>query len=284
MYDAYKEMPKTPSRERATPTKRRTPPGDRRARTGTHGFDKRSKQPSMPPKSSIYPASFGLVPGAKPLRGLSKRRSPGVWGGYFASLKALGPAPFESLLERDLLTLLSVDPRIKRFAVQPHRLIYWMPGADGSPMKRGYIPDVVAADQDDRIIIIDAKAATFASDPKWAAREPYIRAAYATHYATFLVFTEEEIRAQPRLTNCQIIHRHRGPPSDTEADLVMRQIIGGGSAKVMLGQLCLLAEEVGIDQRRGVSALMRLTMSGFISLDLSEPISPSARVTLGGPK
>ena len=219
------------------------------------------------------------------MRGLSKQRPPGVWGGYFSSLKAKGPTPFESLLERDLLTLLSVDPRINEFAVHPHRLIYWMPGANGFPIKREYVPDVVVVDRDGRIIVIDAKARHFARDPKWTLRQPHIAEAYAVdHHAHFLVLTEDEIRAQPRLTNCQIIHRYRGPPEDFQATLVMRQIIGDARASVMMGQLCLLAEEAGIDQRRSFSALMRLFMCGFVSIDLSKPISPSSCVTLGGPK
>jgi hypothetical protein len=260
----------------------RFPPGFGHAAT----YASRPKaEPQMPLKSSIYPARFGLVAGAKPLRGLSKHRPPGVWGGYFSSPKAKGPAPFESLLERDLLTLLSVDPRIKEFAVQPHRLIYWMPGANGYPIRHGYIPDVVAVDRDGHVIVIDAKASRFANDPKWSKRQPLIDEAYSVdHNATFLVLTEEEIRAQPRLTNCQIIYRYRGPPDDLHGDLVMRQIIGDAHASVMLGQLCLLAEEAGIDQRRSFSALMRLFMSGFISIDLSEPISPSSCMTLGGAK
>jgi hypothetical protein len=242
-----------------------------------------SDGPVLPLRSSVHPAHFGLAPGAEPVRIKRQRGKSSSWSGLFSSPKALGPVPTESFLENNLATLISVDPRIKYFAAQPHELIYWMPGRDGALMKHRYTPDFVAVDHQDRILVIEAKASAFAKSRPWTDKEPYIREAYAVdHNAHLIVFTEEEIQAQPRLANCQLIHHHRGPPSDAEADLAMRDLVGDAQSEVMLGQLCLLAEEVGIDQRRSFSTLMRMVMDGAIGLDLSEPISASSRVSLGG--
>src|SRR5580693_2842840 len=237
----------------------------------------------MPFQSSVHPAHFGLVPGAKPVRARPKRGRSPSWDGYFAANKALGSSPFESFLERDFQTLISVDPRIKSYAVQPHELIYWAPDQNGEMVKRGYTPDIVALDQDDRIMIMEVKASFFATHPKWVTREPYIRQAYERdHGVDFLIFTEEEIRAQPRLSNCQLIFSHRAPPNDDQAELTLRGIVGAAQSDIVLGQVCALAEEKGINERRSFSALMRLAMKGTVGFDLSMPISTSTPVKLGG--
>ena len=236
----------------------------------------------MPLVSSVSPADFGLDQGNRPLRHAKQGRH-GAWVGHVASRKALGPAPHESLLERDEFILLSVDPMIKCFAVQAHHLIYWMPGADGEPLKHQYTPDIVAQDQDDRIFVIEVKAKIFANGNKWKAREPHIRQAYADdHGIDFYVVTEDEIRQEPRLSNCKVIYSHRAPPNDEQAEMVLRDVVGEASAEALVGQICATAMERRIDERRSFSALMRLAMTGAVSLDLSRPLGPTTRVIPAG--
>jgi hypothetical protein len=232
-------------------------------------------------KSSIYPEHFGLVPGAKPVRQRPRRGLTPSWDGFFASHKALGPAPFDSLQERDTQTLLCADPRIKVYAVQPHQLIYWGPDSSGELMKRTYTPDFAALDRDGQVLIIEVKAKIFSESPKWRLLEPFIREAYETdHGARFLLFTEDQIRAQPRLSNCQIMLRHRPPPDDEAGELAAREVLEDLHGEASLGDVCSELEARGIDERRAFSALMRIALSGEISLDLSQPLSASTRITV----
>ena len=234
-------------------------------------------------RSSINPAHCGLLAGAQPVRRRLNHVRALSWDGHFASTKAIGPAPYDSFLKRDFQTLISVDPNIKQYAVESHELTYWLPGPGGDPVQRRYIPDVVAQDQEDRVLVFEVRPAFLAKQANWVEREPYIRAAYERDHGTeFVVLSEKEIRREPRLSNSQMIYSHQAPPGDDAAELALRDIIQDAHGEVMLGQLCALAEDGGFDGRRGFAALMRLSMEGVVELDLSQPLALSTLVTLGG--
>jgi hypothetical protein len=136
-------------------------------------------------------ADFGLFKGTKPMRKRKGRGRTVCYSGIFASTKCLGPADFESLLERDFQTLLCADPRVQAYAVQAHQLTYWTPVTQGTFIKRLYTPDIVVQLRDGRIIIIEVKAEFLAAQTQWQEREPYIREAYARDYAIqFVAFSQ----------------------------------------------------------------------------------------------
>jgi hypothetical protein len=82
------------------------------------------------------------------------------------------------------------------------------------------------------------------------------------------------------LANWRLIMSELGP-RDREAEDILHQIIGEARCEVMLGQLSLLAEDLGIEHGRSFSALIRFVADGTITLDLSQPIAASTPVTLG---
>lgn len=228
----------------------------------------------MRSQSSIHPAHFGLRAGAKPMRARPQRGSTPSWDGKFSASKAVGPSPIESLLERDFQTLLTANPRIKSYGVQCHRLTYWAPDATGRPMKRIYTPDIVALGSDGQIAIMEVKAGAFQEGPTWQRVEPAIREAYELdHGASFQVFTEKQIRAQPRLRNCEEMLRFRSV--DHEADGKIRRLIAHGRFTT-LGNLLADAVEGGLDDDRSYAALMRSAMSGELGIDLSIPLSEAS--------
>ena len=236
----------------------------------------------MRERSSIYPAHFGLAPGAKPLR--QRGRGPSsTWDGYVGSQKTNGrSAPFESFLERDLQTHLNADPDIVEYAVQPHRLVYWAPDQDGQPLKRSYTPDAVALTGAGDIVVLDAKAKVFASGEKWRRVEPHIREAYETdHGACFFVLTEDDIRAEPRLTNCQIMLRHRPPGNDSEGELIVRELVHEATGPASIGSITDAAAARGIDEDRTFSALMRMALTGEVRFDHSKSLSPCTAILTG---
>jgi hypothetical protein len=233
----------------------------------------------MRQKSSIHPSHFGLVPGARPMRAWPKRRSTSSWDGQFASAKALGSSWFEGFLERDFQTHLEADATIKAYSVQAHQLIYWAPDETGEFAKRLYTPDVAAIGVDGEILVFEVKAKAFRQQEKWLRLEPFIREAYAAdHGARFSVFTETEIRAQPRLTNLEIMLRHRPPGNDELGELVVRTLIAQTGGRTTLGAIAEAAVAQAIEDRRSFSALMRLALCGAIKLDLSQPFSPQTLV------
>ena len=226
--------------------------------------------------SSIFPAHFGLRPGAKPMRARPQRGYTPSWDGKFGASKALGPAPIESLLERDFQILLTANPWVKSYGVQCHRLVYWAPDAEGRFIRRTYTPDITAQGPDGQIAVMEVKAGDFVRTDKWQRVEPYIREAYhQDHGATFQVFTEAEVRAQPRLSNCEEMVRFRSS-NDPEADAVIRRLVAGRRFTT-LGDLLASALDRSIGDVRSYGAIMRSVMMGELNIDMSVPISEQTR-------
>jgi hypothetical protein len=106
-----------------------------RANTGPVGGGKRGGGGDffIPPTFHTHFAYYVIMP----IRQVPKNYR-GVTG-VFPSRKSIGPAPFESLLERDFFTILEFDPQIKSFEVQPLK-IDWK---DAEGQSRHYTPDVL---------------------------------------------------------------------------------------------------------------------------------------------
>jgi hypothetical protein len=157
-----------------------------------------------------------------------------------------------------------------------------LPHRDGETSLRTYTPDVVEVTRNGERFVLELQA-------RFLAREvPLITGGAGPQEVRppasirrFVVLPDDEIRADPWLANWHLIMGQLGR-RDQEAEDALRQIIGDARSKVMLGQLGLIAEELGIDHNRSFSALMRFAAHRTITLDLSEPISPSTCVTLGG--
>lgn len=255
--------------------------GPRADAAGTMGAAIPADVMDLPLHGSELPRHFGLVDGAKPLRGAKGKGAGLAFGGHFASQKALGPAPFESLLERDLQTLVTADYRIVEYGVQCLQLTYWAPNEQGQILKRTYIPDIVARDRSGQVIIMDAKADFIASRSNWRRLEPYIRAAFERdHGARFSVLTEHTIRAQPRLSNCQVMLSHRRQHDGGTAEQGVRAVIENVVGEVFLGQVLSAAQSRGLSEQEAFGGAMRLALAGVIELDMTIPLSAATRVKL----
>lgn len=226
-------------------------------------------------KSSADPANLGLFPGAPVVRPVPRRNALRAIGGDGADHKALGRSPFRSLNERDLRTLLGANPAIAHYAVEPHTLEFFVPGGKGGFAKHQYTPDVVCRYRSGEVVVIDAKAAYFATLPGWTFKEAHIREAYRIdHGVAFVVITEHEIRAQPRLDNSRIMERHRFIAPDHEAMARVRRSL------VELGlptTIAAVVRKAGLVDRppecRAYSAVMNLALSGEVRLDLAKPFN-----------
>ncbi|WP_409019848.1 TnsA endonuclease N-terminal domain-containing protein [Brevundimonas vesicularis] len=242
-------------------------------------FDiQRSRQRPMPLRSSLSDDSLGLVPGAKPLRLTARRRSPpSSIRGWFASPKALGEAPFESLLERDAQAVISADPQVEAYAVQCHRLTYFVPTANGLE-RRNYVPDLVLKMRDGRRIIVEVKASALAEQPAWTKLEPYIRRAYEDDYdAQFRLITERHIRRQPQLSNAQVMLAHCGAP-DPKAELAVLQVLDAEHGLISIRGLSEVMAQLGLSYEQTFTTVMKCAFAGKVEVDTTEPYSPSSQV------
>ena len=188
-------------------------------------------------------------------------------------------APFESSLEAIAHLLLSVDTRIKCYACQPHKLHYWMPNADGGQDKHEYTPDFVALTKGGRLLIIDAKASRFATEGTWTKREPFIRSSYQNEFgAELLVWTEQDLKAEPRLSNSRTLYRHRFEPQDRSAELDVRQVLLS-IGESTIGRLCdELVQAAAHTPSDAYGAIMRLALTGELILDEGAKYNPGTSV------
>jgi hypothetical protein len=229
--------------------------------------------------SSLSRADFGLFKGTKPMRKRTGRGRIVSYSGIFASTKCLGPADFESLLERDFQTLLCADPRVQAYAVQAHQLTYFTPGTQRTFIPRLYTPDIVVQLRDGRIMVIEVKAEFLAAQTQWQEREPYIREAYARDYAIqFVVVTERQIRIQPKLSNCESMLRYGARSSDPVAHLAICDVLGETQGDLRVGEVCGSANIADNRMSRAYSALLRMALTGEIELDLNQPLSLSTPI------
>jgi hypothetical protein len=225
--------------------------------------------------SKTTPADLGLSAGSGPVRKAKRRNYHRAVDGDGGDHKALGLSPFRSLLERDLRTLLSANPEIDSYAIEPHTLEYFIPTEAGSHEKHTYVPDLVFRYRDRRIAVLDAKARFFTTAKAWLKCEPHITAAYnIDHNVPFVVLSEDTIRLQPRLSNCEIMKRHRYIVEDSAALMRTREVIASISLPTTIARV---TEAARINSPEGsnrvYTAIMNLALAGEIDLDLSKPFS-----------
>ncbi|UIY43420.1 Tn7 transposase TnsA N-terminal domain-containing protein [Methylobacterium radiotolerans] len=226
-------------------------------------------------RSSIVPENLGLAPGAAVVRKVKKRNYMCAVDGDGSDHKSLGPAPFRSLLERDLRTLLGANPTIVDYAIEPHELKYFIANKRGGYDPHVYVPDVVCRCRQGRIVVIDAKISFIASRPEWKNREPFIREAYwLDHGVRFTTIQELDIRAQPRLANCQILERHRYIVPDYAALLRIRDVLAEIGLPATIEAAVRSARLNSRDgECRAFTAIMNLALAGELILDLATPFS-----------
>lgn len=184
----------------------------------------------------------------------------------------------ESTLELDQHTLLSADPAVVRFAVQPHWLSFWTVDSGGYWVRRRYAPDIIAELRGGRRVVIEVKGVTFANTEKWRLRERDIRSAYAEHGLDFVVFTEREIRNEPRLSNCKQMLRHRGFGHDARHTLLVRRTISAATSPSTVSAILNGVAQMGGEVDPAFSVLMQFTLSGEVTIDLSAPLGDTSVV------
>lgn len=119
----------------------------------------------------------------------------------------------ESLLERDAALVLEYSHEVLRYEGQPRVVVYY--SDEGKP--HSYIPDFDADYIDETTIDIEVKPSAKLLDPKLQKKYELIAERYRQLGRRFELWTEREIRAEPRFSNIREVHRAR-PRFFTDAD------------------------------------------------------------------
>jgi len=200
-------------------------------------------------------------------------RSKGRVNGYYYSRKARRLLPWESQLERDALIIVDLMPEVDQVAVQPFKLVYQCDGRD-----RIYFPDILIQGSFGETVI-EVKASGELRKPDNQKRFPLIEATLAENGYRFEIWTEQDIRREPRRKNLGLLSAYRlcEPPAVDKKQLrslfrgcphvsiqEVADLIGGDAdlADVLLlvanGQL-----KIDLDARIGLSTPVELVRGGL---------------------
>lgn len=110
----------------------------------------------------------------------------------------------ESILEKDYMYLLEIDPDVVFFRGQYPQLKYTL---DGKP--HTYTPDVlIQRKSKDREQVVEVKSASKVSSEKNASLFQIVAPIYQKLGYGFLIITDELIQLQPKLNNIKLLHRY----------------------------------------------------------------------------
>ena len=185
--------------------------------------------------------------------------------GKTPSLKAKRNVWWESLLERDYILLLEIDPDVVTYREQPFRLRYTIDGR-----VRHYTPDFLVERKNKRQVIEvkpKAKASTEAFCLFYLAVEPQIR---KLGYE-FVVATDEMIRVQPLLENVKILRGYARTPFLPGHALLCRKYLRENRG----GCIADLARTFS-DKGLTLSVIYSLIYRGVLTVDLNLPLDPSS--------
>lgn len=133
--------------------------------------------------------------------------------GHFQSNITRTSHQFHSGNEHLYLKLLDVDPLVKTFRTQPPSTSYFLDGEE-----RTYTADSLVTLKDGHFCraYVEVKEQETATDPEFVERWPRIDQAISKLNASFIVITDEYLKAEPRRSNVHALHMHRGyrPTSD----------------------------------------------------------------------
>ncbi|HEV2864651.1 MAG TPA: TnsA endonuclease N-terminal domain-containing protein [Pyrinomonadaceae bacterium] len=218
--------------------------------------------------------------GAKPV---SVRRPSNRGGirkniGKTPSLKAGRPVWWESLLERDLVHLLEIDPDVVTYSEQPFRVLYSFEGKI-----RRYTPDFLV-ERKNKWQVVEVKSKEKASSEAFRlfrlSTEPEIlkharkfMADDDKRVCEFVVATEDKIRVQPRLENVKILRGYARTPFLPGQAVLCRKFLRENEGASIADLVATLSD-------KGVTlpVVYSLIYHGTLAIDFNSPLDPRSVV------
>lgn len=191
--------------------------------------------------------------------------------GVLSTHKSVGPARYESTLERDHLRLLRFDPCVKSFEVQPITFS-WLEHAGKS---HRYTPDVLVHYTDDRIpVLVEIKYRDeIKENPHWFRDKFRAARSFAQNMGWgFHLLTELNIRGLngARLKNIHFLEGFMDWSATAAEQAAIQSAIAQTKVRSPAGVLATLPESA---QSWAIGTLWYLIASGKVQVDMSRPLT-----------
>ncbi|PPD55084.1 MAG: hypothetical protein CTY12_01890 [Methylotenera sp.] len=123
--------------------------------------------------------------------------------GYFPSKKLNRSVQFESLLERDAIKLFESSKEVVTYKEQPTIIYYYL-----DDIQKRYHPDFELVLQDGDIVHVEVKPSIHLTTIKLSVKYQAIAQSYFSRAETFVVLTENELRAGASLDLYQTLNNN----------------------------------------------------------------------------
>lgn len=187
---------------------------------------------------------------------------------------------YESLLERDYLTLLRMEPMVASFVTQPVTIDYVLDG-----VARTYVPDVLVGFKVDSVgkkkkpLLVEVKPQEYADHPDDELAAKLAAAVLFCERAgwSFEVVTEREIYT-PRLTNANFLVRYKDRECDpAHIEMIQDQLrLYEGCATPT--QILEGAYQSPLNQAKLLPDLWTLVANGALYANLNLPIDMNSEI------
>lgn len=187
---------------------------------------------------------------------------------------------YESLLERDYLTLLRMEPMVESFITQPVVIPYELQGRP-----RTYVPDVLVSYKADsqgkrrRKTLVEVKPAQYADHPddELAAKLAAANLTCESLGWEFRVVTEDHIYT-PRLKNSDFLVRYKDRVCMPEGELMLIDRLWLSGGKSTPDKLIHGASRTPHTRAQMLADLWTLVANGVFYIDLDEPLTMNSTV------
>ncbi|KZB70814.1 MULTISPECIES: TnsA endonuclease N-terminal domain-containing protein [Thalassospira] len=203
----------------------------------------------------------------KPVRQVVSRSKGRVHGLYY-SRKAKRLLPWESQLERDALIILDLIPEVDDIAVQPFKLTYQFDGRD-----RVYFPDILITGGFGQKVI-EVKPKRDLGKPENLKRFPVIETVLAEKGYQFEIWTEDDIRREPRRSNVKSLSPHRLSASPKFCANRFRGYLRSSGNCLIRDLVEIIGDEATLEDA------LTLVATGQLKLNLDEKIGMMSTVEL----
>jgi len=189
--------------------------------------------------------------------------------GKFFSQKMQTAIVYESLLERDYMYLLEIDPAVKSYSSQPLNISYTIDNT-----QRRYTPDFLV-ERTSKTQIVEVKPQQKLNSSENLARFSEIWRLFQKKNWEFVVITEEKIKVEPLLSNVKLLYRYAEQPLNSQQYFQCQQYFKHKKAVELKTALQDLTPAL-ICQK----SLYKLIFVGFLETDLMQPIDSKSYLRL----
>jgi hypothetical protein len=189
--------------------------------------------------------------------------------GLFPSLKSGKSEWYESLLERDMLYLLAIDPGVISFRTRPFKITFLI---NDEPF--WHIPDILAVRENKKQVIeVKPEEKTLTED--FILRTKCVSSVCRQHGYEYCVATEKFIRVEPRLSNVKLLFKYSRTEISERSQAALYNFFAQ-KEEVELQEVEALFKSSG----KARQLTYALLYWGLLSVDINQNISQNVMVRL----